>query len=118
MRPAPQPSAEELHERVCVRLSWGRKEYSRQIVYWVLVTGLDMKRILLALIAGYRLLLSPFFGAHCRFYPSCSAYAAEALERHGALRGSWLAVQRILKCHPWHAGGVDLVPPANIERPE
>jgi putative membrane protein insertion efficiency factor len=90
----------------------GSEGYSRQIVYWALVTGLDMKRILLAMIAGYRLLLSPFFGAHCRFYPSCSAYAAEALERHGALRGSWLAAKRILKCHPWHAGGVDLVPPA------
>jgi putative membrane protein insertion efficiency factor len=82
------------------------------IVYWVLVTGSDMKRILLVLIAGYRLLLSPFLGANCRFYPSCSAYAAEALERHGALRGSWLAAKRVLKCHPWHAGGVDPVPPA------
>jgi putative membrane protein insertion efficiency factor len=83
------------------------------IVYWVLVTGSDMKRILLVLIAGYRLLLSPFLGANCRFYPSCSAYAAEALERHGALRGSWLAAKRILKCHPWHAGGVDPVPPVH-----
>ncbi|MEN3355928.1 MAG: uncharacterized protein V7640_4086, partial [Betaproteobacteria bacterium] len=53
-----------------------------------------MKHILLALIAGYRLLLSPVLGANCRFYPSCSAYAAEALERHGALRGSWLAAKR------------------------
>jgi putative membrane protein insertion efficiency factor len=71
-----------------------------------------MKRVLLALLAGYRLLLSPLLGASCRFYPSCSAYAVEAVERHGALRGSWLAAKRLLKCHPWHAGGVDPVPPA------
>lgn len=70
-----------------------------------------VKRILLGLIAGYRLLLSPMLGASCRFYPTCSAYAAEAIETHGALRGTWLAVKRILKCHPWHAGGVDPVPP-------
>ncbi len=71
-----------------------------------------MKRLLLALIDAYRLLLSPFFGSQCRFYPTCSAYAREAIDVHGALRGSWLAVKRILKCHPWHPGGVDLVPPA------
>ena len=70
-----------------------------------------MKRILLALIAGYRFFLSPFLGASCRFYPTCSAYAAEAIETHGALRGTWLAVKRISKCHPWHSGGVDPVPP-------
>lgn len=70
-----------------------------------------MKAILLALIDGYRLLLSPFFGANCRFYPTCSAYAREAIDVHGALRGTWLAVRRIAKCHPWHPGGVDPVPP-------
>ena len=64
-----------------------------------------MKRVLLALIGAYRLLLSPFLGANCRFYPTCSAYAAEAIETHGAARGTWLALKRILKCHPWHAGG-------------
>ena len=71
----------------------------------------NMKRILLAMIAGYRLLISPFLGANCRFYPTCSAYAAEAVERHGAVRGSWLSLKRISKCHPWHPGGVDPVPP-------
>jgi putative membrane protein insertion efficiency factor len=71
-----------------------------------------MKRLLLAIIAGYRLLLSPFLGSRCRFYPSCSAYAAEAIEHHGTLRGAWLALKRIAKCHPWHPGGVDPVPPA------
>jgi putative membrane protein insertion efficiency factor len=69
-----------------------------------------MKRVLLAFVAAYRLLLSPFLGTNCRFYPSCSAYASEAIETHGALRGAWLAVRRILKCHPWHPGGFDPVP--------
>jgi putative membrane protein insertion efficiency factor len=70
-----------------------------------------MKRFLLGLITAYRYVLSPFLGPSCRFYPTCSAYASEAIETHGPLRGTWLAVKRILKCHPWHAGGVDLVPP-------
>jgi uncharacterized protein len=70
-----------------------------------------MKRVLLVLIAGYRLVLSPLLGASCRFYPSCSAYAAEAIDTHGALKGTWLTVRRLAKCHPWHAGGVDPVPP-------
>jgi putative membrane protein insertion efficiency factor len=72
-----------------------------------------MKRVLVVLITGYRLLLSPLLGANCRFYPTCSAYASEAIETHGALRGTWLAVRRILRCHPWNRGGVDLVPPAS-----
>jgi putative membrane protein insertion efficiency factor len=71
-----------------------------------------MKRVLLVLISAYRVLLSPLFGASCRFYPTCSTYAIEAIETHGAARGTWLAVKRILKCHPWHPGGVDPVPPA------
>jgi putative membrane protein insertion efficiency factor len=72
-----------------------------------------MKRILLAFIAAYRLLFSPLLGANCRFYPSCSAYASEAVATHGALRGTWLALKRILKCHPWQPGGFDPVPPAH-----
>lgn len=71
-----------------------------------------MKRALLILIDGYRLLLSPFFGTQCRFYPTCSSYAREAIEVHGPLLGTWLAVKRIVKCGPWHRGGVDPVPPA------
>jgi uncharacterized protein len=70
-----------------------------------------MKRLLLLVIDGYRLLFSPLLGARCRFHPTCSSYAREAIEVHGPARGSWLAVKRILKCHPWHPGGIDPVPP-------
>lgn len=67
-------------------------------------------RSLTLLIRGYRRFVSPLFGAHCRFYPTCSAYALEAVEAHGAIRGSWMALRRIARCHPWSAGGVDRVP--------
>ncbi|MCA1805444.1 MAG: membrane protein insertion efficiency factor YidD [Xanthomonadaceae bacterium] len=70
-----------------------------------------MRRILILLIQGYRYLFSPWLGNHCRFYPSCSHYAQEAVHTHGALRGSWLTLRRLGRCHPWHAGGVDPVPP-------
>ena len=63
-------------------------------------------------IKGYRLIFSPWVGCSCRFDPTCSAYALTALERHGALKGSWLTVRRILRCHPWGAHGVDDVPDA------
>ncbi|HET7260345.1 MAG TPA: membrane protein insertion efficiency factor YidD [Casimicrobiaceae bacterium] len=69
-----------------------------------------MKSVLLVALRGYRLVISPVVGANCRFYPSCSQYASEAIERHGALRGSWLAVKRVGRCHPWHPGGFDPVP--------
>ncbi|TND03934.1 MAG: hypothetical protein FD120_1643 [Gammaproteobacteria bacterium] len=71
-----------------------------------------MQKILTGLIRGYRYLISPLLGNHCRFYPSCSVYAAEAIERHGTVHGSWLALKRLSRCHPWHAGGVDPVPHA------
>ena len=74
-------------------------------------TGPDMKTVLIALIDAYRLLLSPFFGTQCRFLPTCSAYAREAIDIHGALKGSWLTLRRLSKCHPWHEGGIDNVPP-------
>ncbi len=69
-----------------------------------------MRKILIAFIQLYRSFLSPFLGPHCRFYPSCSCYAQQALQQHGVVRGGWLAVKRISRCHPWHDGGVDPVP--------
>jgi uncharacterized protein len=69
-----------------------------------------MRKPLILLIQAYRLLLSPFIGQHCRFTPSCSCYAIEAIERHGALRGSWLTARRLGRCHPWCEGGYDPVP--------
>ena len=69
-----------------------------------------MRWLIIQLIRGYRYLLSPWLGNHCRFHPSCSCYALTAVERHGALRGSGLALQRLLRCHPWSPGGIDEVP--------
>jgi putative membrane protein insertion efficiency factor len=69
-----------------------------------------VKTLLLLSIRGYQWLLRPLLGPHCRFYPSCSEYAKEAIERHGALTGSWLAARRVCRCHPYHPGGYDPVP--------
>jgi len=70
-----------------------------------------MRTLLKALLRGYRYLISPLLGPSCRFYPSCSCYAEEAIEQHGALKGCYLTARRLLRCHPWHAGGYDPVPP-------
>ncbi len=69
-----------------------------------------MRRVVVLLLRGYRAVVSPVYGEVCRYYPSCSAYALEAVERHGAARGTWLTVRRIGRCHPWAEGGVDHVP--------
>ena len=69
-----------------------------------------MRFVLKFLIRAYQLALSPMLGPSCRYYPSCSHYALEAIESHGAARGSWLAVKRICRCHPLHEGGFDPVP--------
>ncbi|MFP5346664.1 MAG: membrane protein insertion efficiency factor YidD [Actinomycetes bacterium] len=71
--------------------------------------------VLIGVVRAYQLLVSPLLGPTCRFYPSCSAYAVEALRRHGAVRGLWLTVRRLARCHPWNPGGVDPVPPARRE---
>ncbi|MET3999573.1 membrane protein insertion efficiency factor YidD [Marinobacterium sp. MBR-109] len=70
-----------------------------------------LKKVLILLVRGYQLLLSPFLGNNCRFYPSCSSYMIEAIEVHGVLKGLWLGTRRILRCHPYHDGGLDPVPP-------
>ena len=73
-------------------------------------------RPLIWLIRAYQLVLSPISPPTCRFYPSCSAYAVTALERFGIVRGSWLTIRRLLRCHPWNPGGVDEVPQRGTER--
>lgn len=69
-----------------------------------------MKVVLILFVRAYQVALSPLLPAACRYHPTCSHYAVEALEKHGALRGGWLAVKRIARCHPFHAGGFDPVP--------
>lgn len=77
-----------------------------------------MKSLLLALLRVYKVALSPYLGSQCRFFPTCSDYAREAVSRHGAARGSWLAACRLCRCHPFTAGGYDPVPPARAaDRP-
>lgn len=75
-----------------------------------------LARPLIWVIRAYQLVISPMRPPTCRYYPSCSAYAVTALERHGLARGTWLAVRRLLRCHPWTPGGVDHVPPAAPRR--
>lgn len=76
-----------------------------------------MPRLLLRwLIRSYQLTLGPWLGGNCRFYPSCSNYALDAVAHHGAIRGGWLTLKRVCKCHPLHPGGVDLVPAPQPKR--
>ena len=76
---------------------WTPRLYPRRLLAWP--------------VRAYRFLLSPWLGSACRFEPTCSSYALLALDRHGALRGGWLATHRVLRCHPWCEGGLDPVPP-------
>lgn len=69
-----------------------------------------MKRLVIWLLQAYKYAVSPLLGQNCRFHPSCSDYAREAVERHGVLRGGWLALRRVSRCHPWSPGGYDPVP--------
>lgn len=70
------------------------------------------QKILVTLVKGYRLLLSPWLGSSCRFEPTCSAYSLQALQQHGATKGSYLTLYRLVRCHPWCNGGYDPVPPS------
>ncbi|MCP4127724.1 MAG: membrane protein insertion efficiency factor YidD [Gammaproteobacteria bacterium] len=71
-----------------------------------------MRRFFILLVRGYSYLISPLLGNNCRYYPNCSSYMQEAIEIHGVSCGLWLGIKRILRCHPFHEGGVDPVPPA------
>lgn len=73
-----------------------------------------LAKIMLALIRGYQLTFSALMGKQCRFYPSCSHYAADAIRHYGALRGGFMGARRILRCHPWNPGGYDPVPPPDF----
>jgi putative membrane protein insertion efficiency factor len=73
-----------------------------------------MRWFLIQLIKSYRFLLSPWLGGHCRFHPTCSCYAITAIERYGVLRGGTMAMRRLLRCHPWHPGGIDEVPAKDV----
>jgi putative membrane protein insertion efficiency factor len=80
-----------------------------------------MHRLLIGLIKLYQFLLSPFLGQNCRFHPTCSQYAVEAINEHGVLKGGYLSMRRIIKCHPFNEGGLDPVPkkqdkPLNIDK--
>ncbi|MDQ0077589.1 membrane protein insertion efficiency factor YidD [Arthrobacter oryzae] len=76
------------------------------------------QNFLILLLMTYRKVISPLYGQVCRFFPSCSAYALEAITVHGAVKGSWLAVRRLARCHPWNAGGVDHVPAGHRHWPD
>ena len=72
-----------------------------------------MRTPLIALIRIYQAIVSPLLGPRCRFYPSCSSYAEQAVREYGAVRGAWMAIRRVARCHPWQPGGYDPVPPAS-----
>jgi putative membrane protein insertion efficiency factor len=77
-----------------------------------------MRKIIQKLIRVYQVAISPLLGNNCRFHPTCSEYASEALHQHGTMRGSWLALRRICRCHPWNPGGFDPVPPRDRKSAE
>jgi putative membrane protein insertion efficiency factor len=69
-----------------------------------------MKKLLISLLRAYQYAISPLLGRNCRYFPSCSEYAVEAVQKHGAIKGGWLGAKRVCRCHPWHPGGYDPVP--------
>ena len=74
------------------------------------------RRLFILLVKGYQLLISPFLGNNCRYYPTCSQYTIEAIELHGIFKGTWLGIRRISRCHPFHEGGIDPVPGSELEK--
>ena len=77
-----------------------------------------MRKLFILMIRAYQIVLSPVFGQHCRYTPTCSTYAIEAIQQHGAIKGSWLAAKRLVSCNPWHEGGYDPVPGTEHLHPE
>lgn len=69
-----------------------------------------MKLVLIALVRFYQYAISPLFGRRCRYFPTCSEYTVDAISKYGAIKGGWLGIKRIFRCHPWHPGGYDPVP--------
>ena len=74
-----------------------------------------MRKLIVAILRLYKVLLSPLLPSACRYYPSCSEYMRQAVEKHGVARGLWMGAKRLLRCHPFHAGGLDPVPDSNIQ---
>ena len=75
-----------------------------------------MRYLLIGLLKAYRAVISPLYGDVCKFYPTCSTYALDAIRVHGSLKGTWLSVRRLVRCHPWSLGGYDPVPAANAQK--
>ena len=92
------------------------KKFLKNLVLWFVSSiKFILKKIVLFLIKFYQICISPFLGKNCRFIPTCSAYTYEAIEIHGIIKGIYLGVRRIIKCHPFHEGGYDPVPPKKIK---
>lgn len=88
------------------------KKFLKEMVLWLInYIEFVLKKIVLLFIKFYQVFISPFLGKNCRFIPTCSAYTYEAIEIHGIIKGLYLGMKRILKCHPYNAGGYDPVPP-------
>lgn len=75
-----------------------------------------MKYVLIGLLKAYRAVISPLYGDVCKYYPTCSAYSLEAVQRHGAIKGTWLTMRRLVRCHPWSQGGFDPVPATDVQK--
>ena len=102
--------------RAAVQAAWPPKRRPVSLLARRGLAALVMQTVLIALLRFYKVAVSPLLGNRCRFYPSCSDYAREAIQYHGAARGTYLAARRLCRCHPFSAGGIDLVPPPTSEK--